>query len=253
MRRFFNWIKRIFSSSSEPTVDPPAKPPRCDIDKECDDNRPDSDNGKPSTWVPEKYRTEYVELWETMKYPVLRSGSNGKQLASTLNWSVNFVNRGKSRYIAASNLILERLAKYVPWQVIGCLHLREAGGYVGNPFNRNLMNGQPLNMETTIVPRGYGPWNSFEESAVDALRIKDVPDVWTIANTLYFCERYNGMGYRMNDRENVVGYSPYLWSMTNHYIIGYFVADHTFSRTAVAKGAGLAPILRELGYAGYKV
>jgi lysozyme family protein len=63
----------------------------------------------------------------------------------------------------------------------------------------------------------------------------------TIISVLQHLERYNGLGYR-----NKGIYSPYLWSFTNHYIEGKYIADGVWSATAVSKQVGCAAILKEL-------
>jgi lysozyme family protein len=54
-------------------------------------------------------------------------------------------------------------------------------------------------------------------------------------------ERSNGLGYRRRGIN-----SPYLWSCTNHYTKGRFVADGKFSPTAVAQYCGAAAMLKRL-------
>src|SRR5258708_4181352 len=68
----------------------------------------------------------------------------------------------------------------VPWPMIACIHKRESDAQDkhGNPlFTSYLGNGQPLNRKTTIVPKGRGPFNSFEEGAMDALRIDGLTSI----------------------------------------------------------------------------
>jgi lysozyme family protein len=56
-------------------------------------------------------------------------------------------------------------------------------------------------------------------------------------------ERFNGFGYRRHD---INIHSPYLWSFSNHYTKGKFVADNTFSATAVSKQCGAAVLLKRM-------
>jgi lysozyme family protein len=162
------------------------------------------------------------------------------QERSALTWTINYILKHKQTYIEASE------ETKVPWQVIGAIHMREASG----DFSKQILNGQPWNRKTTWVPKGYGPWSSWIESTKTAFEIKDLPSKWTIDNTLYFAERFNGMGYRLASRERVVGFSPYVWAFTQHYKGGYYVSDGKFSASAVAKGVGFAVILKELGFQG---
>ena len=97
---------------------------------------------------------------------------------------------------------------------------------------------------TVRVPKGRPkqgqPPFTWEESASDALvfdglhKWKD----WSLPGTLFVLERFNGFGYR-----NKGIHSPYLWSFSNHYAKGKFVADGVFSATAVSNQCGAAVLL----------
>ena len=64
---------------------------------------------------------------------------------------------------------------------------------------------------------------------------------------LYQLEAYNGFGYRTRHPEVL---TPYLWSFSNHYTSGKYVADGTWSPTAKSKQCGAAVILRRLAEMG---
>jgi hypothetical protein len=66
---------------------------------------------------------------------------------------------------------------------------------------------------------------------------------WTVSGILYKIEAYNGWGYRANHPKVL---SPYLWSGSNHYTRGKYVADGRWSDTAVSNQIGAAVILRRL-------
>src|SRR5512139_3659589 len=53
----------------------------------------------------------------------------------------------------------------VPWWVIAVIHERESR----QDFTTNLANGEPYNRVTKQVPKGRGPYKSFEDAAIDAL------------------------------------------------------------------------------------
>jgi lysozyme family protein len=135
----------------------------------------------------------------------------------------------------------------VPWEVVGVIHLLEAGG----KFDRHLHNGDPLTARTVNHPAGRPivgePPFQWVESAEDALvhtppylgRWRD----WSLAGTLWKLESYNGLGYR---KYHPTVLSPYLWAGSYHYSKGKYVADGKWSDTAVSKQIGAAVILRQL-------
>lgn len=132
----------------------------------------------------------------------------------------------------------------VPWDVIGVIHYRESSG----SFAGVLHNGQKIigtGKKTTIVPKGRGPFSTWEEAAVDALmnchpyagKNKD----WSIAGTLDILERYNGLGYRNKGLP-----SPYLWAGTDQYVKGKYVADGKYDPNHVDQQLGVAAILMKI-------
>jgi len=137
----------------------------------------------------------------------------------------------------------------MPWYVIAAIHTMESS----LNFTRHLHNGDPLSRRTTHVPAGRpqsgSPPFTWEESAIDALKLRrlDRWDDWSIAGTLYQLEGYNGWGYR---RFHPHVLSPYLWSFSNHYTSGKYVADGTWSETAVSNQCGAAVLLRRMAERG---
>jgi len=128
----------------------------------------------------------------------------------------------------------------VPWKVIGVMHYRESN----LDFTKNLHNGQPLGMRTTIVPKGRGPFKTFEESAVDALvTLKGLDKVtdWSIARQSYELERFNGFGYQSKP-----GGNPYLYGGSDQYKYGKFYQDHKYSSAVVDKQLGSLPIIKRV-------
>jgi len=96
---------------------------------------------------------------------------------------------------------------------------------------------------TTIIPRGRGPFVTWEEGARDALEYDglDQVDEWSPARACFEIEKFNGFGYRNRGVP-----SPYLWSFTNHYSRGKYVADGRFSAAAVDKQCGAIPVMRRI-------
>jgi lysozyme family protein len=131
----------------------------------------------------------------------------------------------------------------VPWHVIAVIHNMECGGR----FDCHLHNGDPLRRRTVNVPAGRpatgkAPF-TWEESAIDALTYDGLSrwGDWSVAGTLYRLESYNGMGYR---KRGVA--SPYLWSGSQHYTSGKFVADGKYDAKAVSTQVGAAVVLRDM-------
>lgn len=169
-----------------------------------------------------------LERWERARFT--RSSQINKQAAK--------IAANRARYEAVSK------KTGVPWDVIGVIHYRESA----NDFRGVLHNGQKIigtGKKTTLVPKGRGPFSSWEEAAIDALmnchpylgKHKD----WSIEGTLDILERYNGLGYRNKGLP-----SPYLWAGTDQYVKGKYVADGKYDPNHVDQQLGVAPILMKL-------
>lgn len=147
---------------------------------------------------------------------------------------------GKSRYQA-----IEKQTG-VPWWVIGVNHNMECSC----DFKGVLHNGERIigtGRKTVLVPKGRGPFSTWEESALDAISIEPQykQTGWSIGNALHVLELFNGAGYLNHHPEEN---SPYLWSQTNindgH---GKYVADGKYSSTADSNGqTGAAAIIKQL-------
>lgn len=130
----------------------------------------------------------------------------------------------------------------MPWFVVAAWHNRESDA----DFDTQLAQGDRLDHVSVNEPSGRGPFDTWEEGALDALvTLKHLDQVkdWTPARVCYETERYNGFGYR-NYHPDVK--SPYLWSFTNHYTSGKYVADGQFSAAAVDKQCGAIAIMRRI-------
>lgn len=182
-----------------------------------------------------KIHNELSMLYRTMLVKPI-----GRQKKGHVNWYMKQMKKNEEMYKDAAKYVLPRCAK-VPWQVIGVLHAMEAG------FDRDeqILNGQPWNRKTTIVPRDMGPWSSFNESCVAGMEIKDRPRKWTLGATLDFLEKWNGLGYRRKNKN-----SPYLWAYSNHQEVGKYVRDGVYDPKAVSLQVGAAVLLKQLGFTG---
>lgn len=172
--------------------------------------------------------TTNAERWATAKFT----------RSTQINAQATKIQANRSRYESVSK------STGVPWDVIGVIHYRESSG----DFAGVLHNGQKIigtGKVTTIVPKGRGPFATWEQAAIDALmncapfagKNKD----WSIAGTLDILERYNGLGYRKKGLP-----SPYLWAGTDQYVKGKYVADGKYDPNHVDKQLGVAPILMKL-------
>ncbi|MEQ1540205.1 MAG: hypothetical protein ABL928_14865 [Sphingorhabdus sp.] len=177
---------------------------------------------------------EYGRLYRKLSVRADRSDA--------VEWHLAMIRKSKARYQSVGE------QTGVPWYFIAVTHGLEASFN----FRAHLHNGDfPLSSRTRQVPAGrptkWLPPSDWESSAKDALRLlgftgqKD----WSLTRTLYRLEAYNGFGYR--------GYgvpTPYLWSFSNHYDRGKYVADGKFSFSARSQQCGSAVLLKMLADAG---
>lgn len=159
------------------------------------------------------------------------------QFRAAVEKSADRLLRGTERYRAVAG------DTRVPWQLIGVMHGLECG----YDFNKHLHNGDSLAAKTVRVPKGFPknwvagmPW---EVSAEDALQLKKLHQVaeWSLPRVLFTLEAFNGFGYRGKGIR-----SPYLWSFSNLYEKGKYVADHVYDENAVSKQVGSALVLKAL-------
>jgi lysozyme family protein len=126
----------------------------------------------------------------------------------------------------------------VPWFFIAVAHERESS----QDFSRSLAQGDPWNRVSVHVPAGRGPFESWEDAAVDAL-VNCPPFAaknrdWSIGALLTELESYNGFGYAMRGLP-----SPYIWAGTDQYEKGKFVRDGFFDPDEVDRQLGCAGLL----------
>lgn len=157
--------------------------------------------------------------------------SRAKVLASSANTFKSVAKKlsapeAKRRYVALSK------QTGVPWFIIAVIHQRESS----QRWDRSIAQGDPWNKISTHVPKGRGPFSSFEEAAIDALRNcapyaakwKD----WSPGGALTLLEQYNGLGYYNGPKAGGKRYpsmpSPYIWSGTDQAKKGKYVRDGVF-------------------------
>lgn len=167
----------------------------------------------------------YAKQWDAMKI----NASRAKEFETLARFAVT----NKARYKAIE------AATGVPWYLIAVIHRREGNAN----FGTYLGNGQSLSKKTTIVPKGRGPFPSFEAGAIDALKIDGLDKVrdWRLEKCLYYCETFNGFGYANRGLP-----SPYVWGGTSIQKPGKYLRDGPggWSSTTMDTQPGCAPILK---------
>jgi lysozyme family protein len=152
------------------------------------------------------------------------------------------------RLVAAKDryLIVEKKTG-VPWWWIAPVHERESS----QSWTRSLAQGDPWNQVSVHVPRGRGPFKSWEDAAYDALvTLKHLdrvfgaaPDAVRLEKALYQWERYNGWGYYQYHPNCP---SPYLWGSTSIQRPGKYVSDGKWSATTMDVQLGCVAMLKTM-------
>jgi lysozyme family protein len=160
----------------------------------------------------------------------------------------------KARYQAISDgtaRVIDGKPTQVPWFAIAVIHEREAS----QRWDRQLGQGDPLDQVSRNDPRGRGPFlnhasdtplhDAFYRAALDAL-LDCAPYAgrwtdWSAGGLLTLLEEYNGLGYAARGAP-----SAYVWSGTDQYSSGKFVADHVYRPGVVDVQEGCAPILARM-------
>ncbi len=196
--------------------------------------------------VPDALKAEKVAPSRSHDFDVLKREYAAQFASATIKpdaadfvaWNMKAVLKFRARYetVAADT--------GVPWYFIGVVHGLEAS----YNFRGHLHNGDhPLSLRTHQVPSGrpkiWLPPDDWESSARDALRMMGFAKKtdWSLERILYRLEAYNGFGYR----KTAVA-TPYLWSLTDQYDRGKFVADGSWNPKARSQQCGAAALLRSL-------
>jgi lysozyme family protein len=187
----------------------------------------------------EKHAPEMQKLWDTMRII---------QDASSLHNTATKIKQYQHVYEAVEKVT------GVPWQLVACKHVREAGSADIGVWKGVLHNGQKIvgtNKKTTIVPKGMGPFNKYptdlenwKDAAVHALKRMGFDKVtdWTPGKMCAAAETFNGYGYRNKGLR-----SPYVWGSTNHEQLGKYIRDHVFDPSVEDTQVGVAALLKFLG------
>jgi lysozyme family protein len=180
----------------------------------------------------ERYIPEMDRLWSSMK--IIRDAAQLERV---------------EKKIRLHQAVYQKVqdATGVPWQMVAVIHLREAGESDIGKWKGVLHNGEKIvgtGKKTRIVPIGRGPFNTWHDAAVHALKEKKFHlfKNWTPGAMLAALEPYNGYGYRGKGLR-----SPYIWASTNHQQRGKYVRDHVFDPSVMDTQVGCAAQLRFLG------
>jgi len=158
------------------------------------------------------------------------------------------ISENKQRY--------EEVARSVmcPWYLVPLLHIREAS----MRWDCALHNGDKIigkGTKTTHVPKGRGPFDTWEDGAIDALVYDGLSNLkdWDKYKVLERAERFNGLGYRKKIGDHgVVEYTPYVWAGTNHHDeTSKYTSDHGYDKNAKERQLGVAAILKRLEQRGH--
>jgi lysozyme family protein len=165
----------------------------------------------------------YAKQWDAMTILPARL-SEVRQTAKRLT-------DAKPRYQAVEK------ATGVPWYMIAAIHERESS----QSWKASLAQGDPWDRVSTHVPRGRGPFKSWEAAAIDALALDGLTKVidWRLEKIFYYLELYNGWGYHAHGVP-----SPYLFGATNIQKPGKYVADEVWSASAVDEQVGCAALIK---------
>ena len=177
----------------------------------------------------EERKAHYEAQWSIMTVKPER--------VSSVDRSARLAISNKSRYLAVAK------ATNVPWPVIAIIHMREASG----SFAGVLHNGEHIigtGRKTTLVPKGRGPFATWEAAAIDALKMRGMGSVkdWSIARICYETEAFNGWGYWWHGDKS----SAYLWAGTNIDGGGKYIADGVWSSTTQDAQNGCMAVLKRI-------
>ena len=169
---------------------------------------------------------------------------------SQLKSTVELIESGLAKYLNVARRLGAQNPLNFAW-ILGAIHFKEAScNFMGVLHNGEKIVG--TDKKTSIVPIGRGPFQFWDDAAIDAIKMS--PKRWAklingsqdIGEILYALERYNGPGYIIGagKAEN----SPYLWACSNiNDGAGKYVSDGKFDPMAkTGSTAGAALILKSI-------
>lgn len=181
------------------------------------------------------WAVEYRRLWDTMTV-----SDDWQKKAKAIAGRI-VANQGRYATAVAGT--------DVPWWFVAVVHAMECS----LRFDQHLHNGDPLAARTVRVPRNRPPAGTppftWEQSARDALEYERLTAIvsWSLEDALFNWHRYNGINNEYKRRGIP---TPYLWSGSQHYRKGKYVADGVFDAEAVSAQVGAAVLLKTLADLG---
>lgn len=152
--------------------------------------------------------------------------------------------------VATKLLRLERSGHYrlvsaatgIPQPWIAASFEREAS----SDFRLSPAQGDPWDHVSVHVPKGRGPYPSWQAAAGDTYARQGLADkpsgTWTWAYACFEGECMNGFGYR--DYHHMR--TPYLWGATNMQQAGKYTGDGHFDASAWDRQIGMIPIMMRM-------
>src|SRR5215831_4461698 len=109
-------------------------------------------------------------------------------------------------------------------------------------YSRSPAQGDRWDRVSVNVPRGLGPYADWGDAciaayAIDKLNVVGAPN-WIWTRSCYEGELYNGFGPRTHGRR-----TGYLWSWTNIYTGGKYVADGRWDPDTQDQQCGMVPMM----------
>lgn len=142
---------------------------------------------------------------------------------------------GSAPYLSRFDIVSRTTG--VPTAMIAGLNERESGC----DFHTGMGQGDRWDRVSVHVPKGCGPFPSWEAAAEFYIHYDHLDDNSTPWDLPYACwkgEVWNGFGPRNHGR-----HTGYLWSGTNIYTGGKYVADGVWDPNAQDKQLGIVPVM----------
>src|SRR5262252_4007774 len=112
-------------------------------------------------------------------------------------------------------------------------------------YSRSPAQGDRWDRVSVNVPRGLGPYQDWGDACIAAYGIDQLDKVgapnWSWTRSCYEGELYNGFGPRSHGRR-----TGYLWSWTNIYTGGKYIADGEWDPGTQDKQCGMVPMMAAL-------